>query len=82
MWLISTIIFGIVLKLHLVERGKTLSQPVFYTSNTMHTLNKLNTAKRKTVGNPSKTNIESVELKWSLVTQRNWTECYSLLELW
>ena len=27
----------------------------------MHTLNKLNTAKRKTVKKPSKTNIESVE---------------------
>ena len=43
------------------KRKKRLANPFYYTSNTMHTLNKLNTAKRKTLKNPSKTNIESVE---------------------
>ena len=43
------------------KRKKRLANPFYYTSNKMHTLNKLKTAKRKTVKNPSKTNIESVE---------------------
>ena len=43
------------------KRKKPLANPFYYTSNTMHTLNKLNTAKRKTVKSLSKTNIESVE---------------------
>ena len=61
---------------------KLLANPHLLHSNTMHTLNKLNAAKRKTVKNSSKANIESVEkLQVGLVNQRNWTECYSLLEL-
>ena len=43
------------------KRRKRLANVFYCTSNTMHTLNKLNTAKRKTVKNPSKTNIDSVE---------------------
>ena len=43
------------------KRKKRLASPFNYTSNTMHTLKMLNTAKRETVENPSEINIESVE---------------------
>ena len=62
------------------KRKKRLANPFYYTSNTKHTLNKTNTARRKTVEIQVKLTLNlSKNSKCSLV--RNWTECYSLLEL-
>ena len=39
------------------KRMKRTANPVFYSSLTIHTLNRLNTMRRKIVRNPSKTNL-------------------------
>ena len=43
------------------KRKKRITNPFYYSSHTMHALNKLNAAKRKIVKNPSKNNFKSVE---------------------
>ena len=44
------------------KRAKRIANPFYYTSHTMHYLNKLNTAKRKRVKNPTISNLKKVDI--------------------